>query len=230
MSETGKQHISALMDDALSTEESRFLLRRMQHESDLVDAWSRYHLVRDCLQGRPAVLISGSLAERVMQQLQQTPNVAIQPVRGHRRWLQLGAGGAIAASVAAAALMLTQPPSALHPASSQATSTIAASLVTEPAPVAVADISAPTQMTPAQDFSLLLDQPRSPWLYVQPAAATRQQPLGYVNDSILYPHQPQWLQRGELRQAEVMPHTPIYIFRSPAQAPPPEQSQAVGNN
>lgn len=224
MSDTGKQNISFLMDDALSTAEARFLLRRMQHEPGLVNVWSRYHLVRDCMQGQPAVLTSGSVAIRVMRQLQdsQLQNTS-EPISarqqgGARRWLQLGAGGAIAASVATAALMLVQP---ITPPQNPMLST---------APVEVADAAIATTTTPesaAQDFSLLLGESRSPWLYVQPAAATRQQPLGYLNQSILYAQQPTWLHRGELPRAEAAPsRAGVYVLRGFGQRNPQREQRA----
>ena len=37
-----RERLSAMMDDALSADESRFLLRRMEHDDELADCWQRW--------------------------------------------------------------------------------------------------------------------------------------------------------------------------------------------
>ncbi len=111
-----REDLSALMDGELGTEPVRFLLRRMQGDSELARTWSRWHLIRACLAER-AVSVSphsdplriassadDAFAVRVMAQVQTTA----QP---RRHWARYIGGGAIAASVAAAALMLSVPQS-----------------------------------------------------------------------------------------------------------------------
>ena len=110
-----REELSALMDGELGTEPARFLLRRMQGDSELARTWSRWHLIRACLAERaqssthsdPLRIASSddeAFVARVMAQLQ----TAAQP---SRRWARYIGGGAIAASVAAAALMLSVPQS-----------------------------------------------------------------------------------------------------------------------
>ncbi|WP_157510878.1 sigma-E factor negative regulatory protein [Frateuria sp. Soil773] len=105
MTEAHREHLSAGMDGALSKEELRFLLRRFEHDAGLCEAWSRYHVARDGLRRQLPPLAAEGFAERVMQAIGQEQRPAAR--RSH--WLRWSAGGAIAASVAAAALMLAQP-------------------------------------------------------------------------------------------------------------------------
>jgi len=51
MDPTSREDLSALMDDELGAEPARFLLRRMEHEPELAQVWSRWHLIRACLGG-----------------------------------------------------------------------------------------------------------------------------------------------------------------------------------
>lgn len=100
------EDLSAGIDGELSKEELRFLLRRLDHDVTLQQAWGRYHIARDGLRRElPPLAVSG-FAARVMLAIEQQT----LPVAGKRNhWLRWSAGGAIAASVAAAALMIGQP-------------------------------------------------------------------------------------------------------------------------
>ena len=106
MTDTQRENLSAGLDGELSKEELRFLLRRLDHDSTLQQAWSRYHVARDGLRRQLPPLASVDFASRVMQAIERESVV----VHGKRRhWLHWSAGGAIAASVAVAALMVAQP-------------------------------------------------------------------------------------------------------------------------
>ena len=106
MSDTQRENLSAGMDGELSEEELRFLLRRLDHDASLQQAWSRYHVARDGLRRQLAPLASRDFASHVMQAIEQD-GVVVHGARRH--WLHWSAGGAIAASVAVAALMMAQP-------------------------------------------------------------------------------------------------------------------------
>ena len=109
-----REDLSALMDGELGAETARFLLRRMESDPALARDWSRWHLIRACLAQRaPSSLHSDPLritassgddafAARVMAAIRVQPR---------RHWARYLGGGAIAASVAAAALMLSVPQS-----------------------------------------------------------------------------------------------------------------------
>ena len=106
MTDNQRENLSAGMDGELSKEELRFLLRRLDHDATLQQAWSRYHVARDGLRRELSPLASEAFASRVMLAVEQEG--AVQ--QGKRRhWLHWSAGGAIAAGVAVAALMVAQP-------------------------------------------------------------------------------------------------------------------------
>ncbi len=102
-----RENLSAGIDGELSKEQLRFLLRRLDHDAALQQTWTRYHLARDGLRHQLPPLAAPGFAARVMQAIEQESVTVVGPRRGH--WLRWSAGGAIAAGVAAAALMIGQP-------------------------------------------------------------------------------------------------------------------------
>jgi sigma-E factor negative regulatory protein RseA len=155
MNSTSREDLSALMDGELQGDPARFLLRRLEHEPELARAWSRWHLIRSCLNGEHAtahadpvrLARAGSNHEeafsaRVLQAVQA-------PAQARRRWARYLGGGAIAASVAAAALILsvpqtTSPDSTLAAAPERAaTATAARTGLIAAAPVSARRESAP---------------------------------------------------------------------------------------
>jgi len=106
MNQTIHEQLSALMDGELERDETRFLLKRLATEQDLPLRWARYHLVRQTLRRQALDRLPASFADGVMARL-DAEAVVVQTPRG--AWLRWGAGGAIAASVAVAALVLTRP-------------------------------------------------------------------------------------------------------------------------
>ncbi|MDW2981522.1 MAG: sigma-E factor negative regulatory protein [Rhodanobacter sp.] len=102
-----RESLSAGIDGELSKEQLRFLLRRLDHDASLQQAWTRYHVARDSLRRQLPPLAGPDFAERVMQAIGQESQPAAASRRNH--WLHWSTGGVIAASVAAAALMIGQP-------------------------------------------------------------------------------------------------------------------------
>lgn len=105
MNEANMENLSAAMDGELSREELRFLLRRLDHDVSMQQIWARYHVAGDSLRRQLPTVASDGFAARVMaaiegEQASKAPK---------RDWLRLSLGGAIAASVAVAALMVSQP-------------------------------------------------------------------------------------------------------------------------
>lgn len=110
MDPTSREDLSALMDGELAAEPTRFLLRRLEHDPDLSATWSRWHLIRACLAEDPARMSApksdGDFAARIAAAI----HVERTPLQVRRRhWAQYVGGGAIAAGVAVAALMLNVP-------------------------------------------------------------------------------------------------------------------------
>ncbi len=154
MSEQLREQLSALMDGELDPDGARFLLRRIAADADLKRRWERQHLARAALRRQTALPLPADFAERVMAQVQSAPAPAMAG-----RWrgaLRLVAGGAIAASVATAALMLAQPGPAPAPALERAASTAAPAMPVAP-------------RLPAGSDTLLQSRPM---LGAQPASAT----------------------------------------------------------
>lgn len=158
MDSTSREHLSALMDGELGPEPARFLLRRMEHEPELARDWSRWHLIRACLNGEreagqagPVRLAMAGLkgeeafSARVLQAVQVRP-------QARRHWTRYLGGGAIAASVAAAALILSVPQT------TSSDGTLAA------APERTTAIAARTGMIAAEPVSAKRESAPLPWI------------------------------------------------------------------
>jgi sigma-E factor negative regulatory protein RseA len=204
MDPTSLDDLSALMDGELGTEPARFLLRRMEHEPELARTWSRWHLIRACLNGAgesmhadPVRLASAgsngeeAFAARVLQAVQAQP-------RARHRWARYLGGGAIAASVAAAALILSVP---------QTTSTDTLAAAASPERTTAA---APAPVIAAAPVSARRDSASLPWinsrqpmfLAAHPASANAALGGGL-------------LQSGYLQQAAYAPDAAPMLMRDP---------------
>lgn len=99
-----KEQLSALVDDELRAEESRFLTARLGDDASARAQLGRYVMIRHALQGSLAMDESGDpgrVANGVARALDDEPAHSGEPPRGKaRRWLQPAAGIAVAASVA----------------------------------------------------------------------------------------------------------------------------------
>lgn len=110
MNQVNQDALSAAIDGELSREELRFLLRRLDHDKALAESWSRFHLAGDGLRGQvSSQLASAGFADRVMAAIDASATPSAVVVGKRRHWLHWSAGGAIAAGVAVAALMVAQP-------------------------------------------------------------------------------------------------------------------------
>jgi sigma-E factor negative regulatory protein RseA len=114
MTEAHLETLSAGIDGELSKEELRFLLRRLDHDAAMLDAWAHYHVARGGMRRELPALASSGFAARVMLAIDAeaaaSASGASVAASGRRRhWLRWSAGGAIAAGVAVAALMVAQP-------------------------------------------------------------------------------------------------------------------------
>lgn len=101
-----RENLSAGVDGELSKEAMRFLLRRLDHDAALQQSWTGYNLARDSLRRQLPSMASADFAARVMLAID---NEAVPTMARRSGWLRWSAGGAIAASVAAAALLIGQP-------------------------------------------------------------------------------------------------------------------------
>jgi sigma-E factor negative regulatory protein RseA len=108
MSQQIREQLSALMDGELPRDETQFLLRRVAHERGLATCWSSYHVGRQVLRRQAFGLLDEAFTDAVLARIE---GETLLDRRHGRGWLQWATGGAIAASVAVAALVLSGPPS-----------------------------------------------------------------------------------------------------------------------
>lgn len=110
-----RQQLSALMDGALPPDEARFLLRRLQHDSELAQCLDRWHMAGDALRGESQAIVSDGFAKRVAAMVASEPALrpaAVDASRTNRAGLRWASGVALAASVALVALFVTRQPAA----------------------------------------------------------------------------------------------------------------------
>lgn len=129
-----RQQLSALLDDALSPDEARFLLRRLQHDESLAQCLSRWQLCGDVLRGQSQAPAPAGFASRVSTAIAQAGQggAIAQAASGNRR-ARWGTGVALAASVAVLALFVTRQ----SPVAGPAAETQAQVVASQPAPAAV---------------------------------------------------------------------------------------------
>ena len=111
-----KEKISAFLDGEVNDLEHERALRALGSDLELGAVWERYHLAGTAIRRELEIMVSPDLADRIQQRLRdETPGRAgSRDFFSSRSVLKLGAGLAIAASVAAVAI-LNLPP-VLNPA------------------------------------------------------------------------------------------------------------------
>lgn len=105
--------LSALFDGQLGPDEARFALKRLGQDAGWGEACGRWQLAGDVLRGDGVAPAPSGFADRVMAAVEREQEHAVltdlrtprRPVRHQPRWL----GGALAASVAIAALFVARP-------------------------------------------------------------------------------------------------------------------------
>lgn len=97
---SSREQLSALMDGMLPEDQTRFLLRRLQHDAELAGSWERWRIASDVMRGlAPARHLPADFALRVAAALQgPAETVQARPAR-LRRWYW-GGGAALAAALA----------------------------------------------------------------------------------------------------------------------------------
>lgn len=103
-----REQLSALMDGALPEDQTRFLLRRLQHDAVLAGCWERWRTAADAMRGvAPTRCLPADFASRVAAALQEdAPLSAAERASARasqrRRW---GGGAALAAALATLAIL-----------------------------------------------------------------------------------------------------------------------------
>ena len=108
MSKDTREHLSALVDGEISSDTSRFLVKRLGSDVELRATWARYHLVRDCLRHQEGEIAHDDLCARISKAI-ENEQVEMQKPPVSRRWLKPVGGMAIAASVALMAISTVGP-------------------------------------------------------------------------------------------------------------------------
>lgn len=103
MNEANKEQLSAFMDDELDGLQ-KDQVGQMLKDPELLDTWSRYHLVSDCLKRNLPEHLDRELAGKVSKSIEQEPAI-VAPGGLPRSFVKPAAGFAIAASVAALAIL-----------------------------------------------------------------------------------------------------------------------------
>jgi len=151
--ETVREQLSSLMDGELAPDSARFLSKRLGNDPELAATWERWHCLRDSLR-QQGTLAPVDLCARVREAVTEESTPAIEPISG-KLWRGL-AGGAIAASVAAVALMFGQ--TALVPDTAKPP---AAATLAHMAAVTTTDLTPNWQLSPVADRqSYLLAPPQ----------------------------------------------------------------------
>jgi sigma-E factor negative regulatory protein RseA len=108
MNQPIEEQLSAFMDGELGRDETRFLLRRVDGDSRLVQRWTRYHVTRQALRRQEIVALRVDFSRAILARI----DAEALPQSNRHTLLRWGSGGAIAAAVAVAALMVTRPTTA----------------------------------------------------------------------------------------------------------------------
>ena len=137
MSQQIQEQLSAFMDGELGKDETRFLLKRTEGDTVLVQRWTRYHVVRQALRRQEIVALRADFSRSLMARL----DAETVPQSNRTTWLRWGSGGAIAAAVAVTALMVTKPVSETTTPASVAASNPAAARQVPVAPVSTTQLA-----------------------------------------------------------------------------------------
>lgn len=109
MSEQIREQVSAFLDGELPNSETELLLKRLTRDTELRESFGRYALIGESIRGANRTGLTRGFAARVNGAIdgESAPNVSTPQVRAPRWWRTV-AGGAVAASVAAVAVVALQ--------------------------------------------------------------------------------------------------------------------------
>jgi sigma-E factor negative regulatory protein RseA len=109
MNDGDREQVSSLVDGAVSGSRAAELLGLLSGRPDLRRAWDRYHLIGDAMRGEASRPRARGIADAVAERIRSEPTVLAPRARTAfqaPRWLRPAAGGALAASVAVAAVLM----------------------------------------------------------------------------------------------------------------------------
>lgn len=108
MNQELREQLSALIDNELDRDCARFLLKRAEHDTDLVALWQRWHFAGEAMRGT-ALPLSRDFLRGINERLDGEEVAQVAAAPRHVGILRWGSGFAVAASVALVALLLVRP-------------------------------------------------------------------------------------------------------------------------
>lgn len=108
MNQELREQLSALIDNELDRDRARFLLKRAEHDTDLVALWQRWHFAGEAMRGT-ALPLGKDFLRGIHEKLDGDEMVDVAARPRHVGMLRWGSGFAVAASVALVALLLVRP-------------------------------------------------------------------------------------------------------------------------
>ena len=110
MNEELDSQLSAMFDNELPGAECELLARRLSRDEQLKARWGRYAAIGATIRAEGGVRLNVDVARRVSAAIHSEPAVVVEPARRRpalfaSRWVRPVAGGALAASVAAASIL-----------------------------------------------------------------------------------------------------------------------------
>lgn len=149
---SSREQLSALMDGALPEDQTRFLLRRLQHDVELTESWDCWRMAGEVMRGvTPAQRLPSDFASKVSAALKGEAHAAPLSPRQPKRlpvWVHWSGGAAVAAALALVAVMVRPAADVAPPPAQVAQAAPAAPVHPEkapvpqaPAPAALADSS-----------------------------------------------------------------------------------------
>ena len=134
------EHLSEFMDGQSAKDTSRFLVKRLTDDMELQKVWSRFHVIRDCIQHRGSIFDGSSLQQRVSQQLDKDSEAWIPAASSAAgwNWLKPAAGMAFTALVAVSAVLFVQnsnAPTDISPAATLTDNAVDASFTAPNSPL-----------------------------------------------------------------------------------------------
>lgn len=146
MTDALNSQVSAFIDDELRDGEGELLIRRLCSDDDLRQTAARYAMIGNAVRGSMEAIradLSGNIMRAIERDDGQQMEASETP-SASRGWLRPLAGGAIAATVALAAVMLVRaPPPEQDPA--MLAESAPSETVPEPVPSSTEDLFAPLQ-------------------------------------------------------------------------------------
>jgi sigma-E factor negative regulatory protein RseA len=153
MNDSIREQLSAMADGEMEAEGTRFLLKRLERDSEFRGVWERYHLMRDCLRHQ-GTMAPPDFCAGVSALIDAEEATSRRKPVARSSWRGLG-GAAIAAGVAAVALFGVR----MTPVAEE--NALGAANLAQTAPMTTSDLVPAWQLTPVADREqfLLVQRP-----------------------------------------------------------------------